>query len=75
MSNPPKDRQEFWIRFVCAAFFFGTILLLLGIRLVDAAGLWVTLAAWAVSTLSISIFAALRGDAVWHSSLRIFRWW
>jgi hypothetical protein len=75
MTHPPRDRQEFWIRFVCAALFFGTILLLFGIRFVDAAGLYVTLAVWAVCTLAISLYAALHGDAAWAALIRIFRWW
>jgi hypothetical protein len=25
MAEPPRDRSEFWIRFVCAFFFFGAV--------------------------------------------------
>lgn len=75
MTDPPRDRLEFWIRFGCAALFFGAIFFLMGIRFVDAAGLWVSLAVWAVCTLAISLWAALRGDTAWEKMIHMLRWW
>jgi len=74
MSNPPKDQSEFWIRFVCAALFFGLIMGIWVLRSVDSWGIPMSVAIWATSTLAISLYAAMTGDEAWEKLLNLW-WW
>ena len=74
MSDPPKDRAEFWIRFVCSFMFFGLIVAICVLRCVDSCGLPVGIAVWAVATFSISLYAAMAGDEAWHNIISFLRW-
>jgi hypothetical protein len=75
MSDPPQDRLEFWIRFVCAFLFFGFIAALGVLRVIDSWGLLIGIAVWAAVSFAISFYAAKVGDEAWHSLIRFFRWW
>lgn len=75
MSDPPRDRTEFWIRFTCAFIFFGAILALLGISHLDGLGLTRAVVTWAVCVLGISLYAAYHGDRAWERLIHFFRWW
>jgi hypothetical protein len=75
MSDPPKDRSEFWIRFTCSFVFFGFVIAIGVLRGVDSWGLPIGFAVWATASLAISIYAAKVGDEAWHSLLGFFRWW
>jgi hypothetical protein len=74
MIDPPRDRSEFLIRFVCASIFFGIVIALIGIRFIDSVHP-TTIAIWGVLTTSISLLAAVRGDEVWRGFAGFFRWW
>jgi len=75
MSDPPKDRVEYWIRFVCAFLFFGFIMALVILRCVDGWGLKTGIAVWAIVTTGISMYAARQGDDAWRTILRFFGGW
>ncbi|MES2922755.1 MAG: hypothetical protein V4819_14470 [Verrucomicrobiota bacterium] len=75
MSNPPSDRWEFWIRFICSFLFFGFIVALGVLRGVDSWGLPAGITVWALATLAISLYAAKVGDEAWHKLLNFLRWW
>lgn len=75
MSNPPTDRAEFWIRFVCAFFFFGIVWALLGLRFVDSVGLIPTAVGCTILTLIVSIYVAQIGDDGWRNFTNFIRWW
>jgi hypothetical protein len=72
-DNPPCDRLEFCVRFVCGAV-FGTLLgLLLVWRILpDGVVSWLTLLA---GVLFFGLLAAIWGDRFWHILLGLFRWW
>ena len=72
--EPPRDRLEFVIRFVCAAVFFGFVVALLGLRFVETFG-WGAVAGWAAITAAIATFAACYGDEAWHKLIHFIRWW
>ena len=74
MSDPPRDRAEFLIRFVCATIFFGIVIALIGIRFIDSVHL-TSIAIWSIMTIAVSLLAALRGDEVWRGFAGFFRWW
>ena len=74
MTDHPRDRSEFVIRFVFAGVFFGCVVALIGIRFVDSIGL-LTLAVWSAITTALSLFAAIRGDEAWRTLANFFRWW
>jgi len=74
MTDPPIDRAEFLIRFVCAAMFFGIVIALIGIRFIDSVHLSL-IAIWGTLTIAISLLAAFRGDTVWRGFAGFFRWW
>lgn len=76
MNTPPRDRQEFWIRFICSFLFFGTIAAV-GVILhaLDRLGIPVSIAIWALVTLSVSFYAAKVGDDAWHKILSFFHHW
>jgi hypothetical protein len=69
MSNPPRDRSEFWIRFVCAFVFFGFIIALGILKFADSWGITGSVAIWAVASLAISLYAAKIGDEAWYQLL------
>jgi hypothetical protein len=72
MSNPPKDKTEFWIRFVCSFLFFGFIVALAILRLFASWELSTGIAVWAVVSLAISFYAARVGDEAWGNLLKFF---
>lgn len=74
-EDPPRDREEFWIRFGFALVFFGGLFALLGIRFIDSAGVLPTLVIWGLSSVSISAFAAWHGDDAWRRICGFLRWW
>ncbi len=73
MVDRPRDKLEFWVRFVCGAV-FGTLLglLLVWPFLPDVAMSWFTLL---IGVLFFGLVAALWGDRFWHFILGLFRWW
>lgn len=71
MSEPPRDREEFWIRFVCAFFCFGFLAALLMFRFIDELGIPAGLGIWLLVVLSISLYAARYGDAAWEKLGRV----
>jgi len=75
MSDPPRDRSEFWIRFVCAFLFFGFLAAFAIIRCVDSLGVAAGVGIWAAVVLSISVYAARVGDEAWHHLFDSIRWW
>ena len=75
MNMPPRDREEFWIRFVCAFLFFGFLAALLIVRFIDSLGTAQGLVLWAVVVLSVSLYAAKVGDRAWHNIIESVRWW
>lgn len=72
--EPPRDRQEFVIRFAFAAVFFGFVVALAGLRFVESFS-WSAVAGWAAITAGISTFAAWHGDEAWRKLIGFFRWW
>jgi len=74
-SHPPHDKTEFAIRFGCAFLFFGAIIALSLIRVIDGMGVIPAIAAWALITLAISFAAGRFGDPVWHALIRWFHHW
>jgi hypothetical protein len=74
VKQPPRDRREFVIRFVCAAVFFGFLVALLGLPLIGTLG-WAALAGWLAITTGIATFAAWYGDEAWHKIVGFLRWW
>jgi hypothetical protein len=78
MSQPPRDRFEYWIRFTCAFFFFGVVLGLGGIAIQFLGeGLSPATMAmfWGGATLACSLYAARVGDDAWRKLLELIRWW
>ena len=75
MNTPPRDREEFWIRFVCAFLFFGFLAALLIVRFIDFLGIAQGLGLWAVVVLTVSLYAAKVGDQAWHNIIESIRWW
>jgi hypothetical protein len=75
MSDRPRDRFEFWVRFSCAFLFFGCLIALAVLRWFSSSGLAPAIATWALATLAISTYAAKVGDAAWHRLLNFIRWW
>ena len=76
MSNPPQDRSEFWIRFICASLFFGLILGIgILLRSADSWGIPLSFTVWFISTFAIAMYAARIGDEAWKKLLELFRWW
>jgi hypothetical protein len=72
-EDPPRDREEFWIRFAFGVV-FGTLLAL--------SLMWqiygLTLAVWLfvpAGALLLGLAAAYWGDRFWQFLLRLFRWW
>ena len=70
--DPPRDRTEFWVRFICGAV-FGTLLgfLLVWRILPDTAVSWVALLA---GMLFFGLVAAFWGDRFWYFLLSLFSW-
>jgi hypothetical protein len=75
MSDPPKDRSEFWIRFVCSFVFFGIIAAIVLLKYFDSWDLKAVLAVWAGVTLTISFYTTRAGDSAWYHLLGLFRGW
>ena len=75
MTNPPSDPFAFRLRFVCGFLFFGVITLLIGLRLLDSAGIIPTLVLCLLTTLLLSFYIARGGDERWGKLLNFFRWW
>ncbi|MES2441171.1 MAG: hypothetical protein V4584_19060 [Verrucomicrobiota bacterium] len=75
MSDPPGDRAEFWIRFVCAFLFFGVLAAAAIMQFADSMGIAQGAAVWAVIVISISVYAARVGDEAWHKLIGAIRWW
>lgn len=73
MAEPPRDRSEFWIRFVCGFFFFGLLsgFSMAGISVEFQKGLML----WAVITLSASVYVAKVGDQGWVRLCNLFKWY
>lgn len=74
MSEPPKDRSEYWVRFVCAFLFFGLIAGLVLLRVVSPVGPG-GIGVWLLVTISISLYAARVGDEAWEELIKTIRWW
>ncbi len=76
MNTPPRDKEEFWVRFICSFLFFGAIaaggVLLYAL---DRLGITASVTIWAIMTLVISLYAAKVGDDAWHTLLSFFRHW
>lgn len=72
-TNPPRDRFEFWVRFICGAMFGPLLALMFVWRILpDIAMSWlVGLGASAF----VGVAAAVWGDRFWHFLLGLFRWW
>jgi hypothetical protein len=69
----PRDRFEFWVRFVCGAILRPVLALMLAWRLVpDIAATWLIALCAAVF---FGLVAAFWGDRFWHFLLGLFRWW
>ena len=75
METPPHDRAEFWVRFVCGFFFFGSLAGLIGLRFLDSLGAIPTLVGIGCATLVMSIYVARVGDEGWRTLLEKIRWW
>jgi hypothetical protein len=75
MSRPPIDQAEFWIRFGCGFLFFGMICALLGLRVVDSAGLIPTLAGCVILSSAMSFYVARIGDEGWRKLAAFLFWW
>jgi hypothetical protein len=73
MPDPPRDRLEFWVRFVCGGLFGFVISGLIWLRMFDLTEFgWLGIPA----TSLICAFAAVRfGDDFWASLRFLFRWW
>jgi hypothetical protein len=71
MSGPPRDREEFWIRFVCAFLCFGFLAALLTFRLIDNVGIPAGLGIWLMAVLSLSLYVAKYGDEAWVRLTRL----
>ncbi len=72
-TDPPRDRLEFWVRFVCGALFGTALAVMLVWRfLPDAAFTWVAFPAGAVL---LGFAAAFWGDRFWEALLNMFRWY
>ena len=66
--------NDFIVRFICGAVFFGLVIGLLLLRFVtelDALAIGV----WIVITASLSFLVAIGGDDAWRRMAGIFRWW
>lgn len=72
--DPPRDRSEFLIRFVCGALFFGLVTALIGLRFVTSMNV-LAVSVWGCLTLGMGFYAALRGDEAWRGLANFFRWW
>lgn len=75
MAEPPRDREEFWIRFVCAFLCFGFLAALLMFRLIDKVGIPAGLGIWLMAVLSISFYAAREGDHAWQKLVNLLFPW
>ncbi|MCX6853749.1 MAG: hypothetical protein NTV80_02465 [Verrucomicrobia bacterium] len=75
MNTPPRDREEFWIRFVCAFLFFGFLAALLIVRFIDSLGIAQGLGLWTVVVLWVSVYAAKVGDQAWLDLIEAIRRW
>jgi hypothetical protein len=74
MSGPPRDQEEFWIRFICAFLFFGSLAALLLFRYIDDLGIAAGLGIWTMVVLSISLYVAKNGDDAWEKVARLLFW-
>jgi len=75
MSEPPRDREELWIRFICSFLCFGFLTALLTFRHIDELGLAAGLAIWFMAVLSMSLYAARTGDQAWQKILNLLLPW
>ncbi len=75
MNKPPRDREEFWVRFGCAFLFFGFLAALLIVRYLDSLGIAQGIGLWTIIVISISLYAAKVGDQAWHNIIESIRWW
>ena len=72
-EDPPRDREEFWIRFVFGAV-VGTILALCLLSYIG----WLPPTVWLfvpAGALLLGLAAGLWGDRFWQLFLGLFRWW
>jgi len=72
-EDPPRDREEFWIRFVFGAF-CGTIFVLCLLSLTGSLTrtVWLFVPAGA---LVLGLAAGMWGDRFWQFLIGLFRWW
>jgi len=75
MSKPPRDRLEFWIRFIGTFFVFGVISAVCCLNLYHSWGLTKCIAVGVVATLLPSTYAAFSGDNTWLKIMDYIRWW
>jgi hypothetical protein len=72
MSEPPRDRLEFWVRFICAFVFFGLVSGVMIFKNVTFDQPNLGQLYWALTTLAISLLAARVGDAAWRGLCTFF---
>ena len=75
MSELPRDREEFWIRFICAFLCFGLLAALLMLRRIDELGISAGLGIWLMVVLFMSFYAARVGDQAWVKLVNLLCWW
>lgn len=75
MKRESTGRADFGVRFGCGFVFFGLVLGLLGLRVVDLVGVPSFVACGLVMTVVLSWYVARVGDAGWGRLLGFFRWW
>lgn len=72
MNQPPKSSFEYWVRFVCAGFVFGTLGGINALLLADSFAVNTLVVAWGVVTLTAALIAARVGDAAWRYLFQFF---
>lgn len=70
-SEPPRNRMEYGVRFVCAFLVFGLLFGLVAIRFMEQIPTLKVLGLWAATTLLVSLWLARKGDSGWE---RIVAW-
>jgi hypothetical protein len=73
MPDPPRDRLEFWVRFVCGGLFGLVMSGLFWLRMFDLTEFgWLCIPA---AGLFCAFAAARCGDSFWTPLRFVFRWW
>jgi hypothetical protein len=74
MGEPPCDREEFWIRFICAFLCFGLLTSLM-LRYIHELGIFAGLGIWMLLVLTMSSYAARVGDHAWRKLVNLMFGW